>query len=231
MTGLPVAIEIPYRDPLAVFSLFSDQPYCAFLDSPEEFGRYAYIAVDPAKTFSAPHTAPENSWPHLQTSLAGCRLKTNPSLPPFQTGMVGYFGYEFGRHLERLPSPRRPGGTLPEFSVGLYDVIAAFDTTEKRGWVIASGYPETQEHRRVRYAERRACQLVDQIAKAPGNLPMPNIPGNLWRAEISRADYEAKVQRIIEYVRAGDIFQANLTQRFLNTKPAELRPFDLYRRL
>jgi len=231
MTRLPVAIEIPYCDPLAAFSLFADDPYSAFLDSPENKGRFAYIATDPVSIILPGHTAPENSWPLIEAALANFSLEPDKTLPPFQTGMVGYFGYDLGRHLERLPVPRQAGGTLPEYSVGLYDVIAAFDTVEKRGWVIASGYPEAQEHRRLVIAEQRARQLANQIALAPATLPMPTISNSLWRPELSRDGYLAKAKRILEYVRAGDIFQANLTQRFICTKPDGLRPFDLYRRL
>ena len=231
MTRLPVAIEFPYCDPLVAFTLFADDPYSAFLDSPEKKGRFAYIATSPIATISASHTASENSWPRLEAALADFALDTDHTLPPFQTGMIGYFGYGLGRHLERLPAPRQGGDRLPELTFGLYDVIAAFDTVEKRAWVISSGYPETQAKSRRVIAEQRARKLVERIALAPTELSPPPVAGALWHPEISRADYEAKAKQIIDYVRAGDIFQANLTQRFLCTKPANLKPFDVYRRL
>ncbi|MBE88238.1 MAG: aminodeoxychorismate synthase, component I [Rhodospirillaceae bacterium] len=231
MERLPVAIEIPYCDPLLAFSLFAEDPYSAFLDSPENKGRFAYIATEPTSIISACYASLDNSWPQLEAALADFKLAPDQSLPPFQTGMIGYFGYGLGRHLERLPAPQEAGDSLPEFTVGLYDVIAAFDTVERRGWVISSGYPETHEKLRRAVAEQRANKMIARIALAPATLPPPPAATALWEPELSRAHYESKVDQIIEYVRAGDIFQANLTQRFLCTKPDDLKPFDAYRRL
>ena len=231
MKRLPVAIEFPYCDPLLAFSLFAEDPYSAFLDSPENRGRFAYIATEPISIISACHTSPDNSWSQLEEALADFKLEADRSLPPFQTGMIGFFGYGLGRHLERLPAPRETGDSLPEFSVGLYDVIAAFDTVERRSWVISSGYPETHEKLRRAAAEQQAHKMVARISLAPTALPPSPTATTIWEPELSRANYESKVNQIIEYVRAGDIFQANLTQRFLCTKPDDLKPFDVYRRL
>ena len=80
--------------------------------------------------------------------------------------MIGFFGYGLGRHLERLPAPRETGDSLPEFSVGLYDVIAAFDTVERRSWVISSGYPETHEKLRRAAAEQQAHKMVANFPRS-----------------------------------------------------------------
>ncbi|MDA0656988.1 MAG: aminodeoxychorismate synthase component I, partial [Proteobacteria bacterium] len=73
--------------------------------------------------------------------------------------------------------------------------------------------------------------LANKIATGPDISAEPVIPKVRWRPEMSRSEYEEKVERTIEYIRAGDIFQANLSQRFLCARPESLHPFDLYRRL
>ena len=56
-------------------------------------------------------------------------------------------------------------------------------------------------------------------------------PGGTWTAAFNQATYSRKAETIIEYIRAGDIFQANLTQRWAATWPKMITPFDMYRRL
>jgi para-aminobenzoate synthetase component I len=238
-----VSIDIPYRDPLTAFAPFANEKFSAFLDSPNGNGRYAYIAPSPVEIISADQVTADtagdpmadNGWGALQTRLATLSADTIDTLPPFQTGIIGYFGYELGRHLERLPPPRKPGTGLPEMFCGVYDVVAAFDTISKRGWVIANGYPHLDIASRRDNAERRAQWLANKIATGPEISAEPTIAPAMstvrWRPEMSRSEYLEKVERTIEYIRAGDIFQANLTQRFLCARPKGLRPFDLYRRL
>jgi para-aminobenzoate synthetase component 1 len=236
-------IEIPYRDPLTAFAPFANEKFSAFLDSPNGNGRYAYIAPSPVEIISADQLTAEgttdptadNGWSALQALLATISADTVDTLPPFQTGIIGYFGYELGRHLERLPPPREAGIGLPEIFCGVYDVIAAFDTVSKRAWVISNGYPHSDIVSRRENTERRAQWLAKKIATGPDISVEPAIsPATSkvrWRPEMSRSEYEEKVERTIEYIRAGDIFQANLTQRFLCARPEGLHPFDLYRRL
>jgi len=79
-----------------------------------------------------------------------------------------------------------------------------------------------------------AGQRLDALAARLAATPAPpDDPGTAssWRAETPRAEYEAKVERTVDYILAGDIYQANLSQRFLSPRPAGLTPFLLYRRV
>jgi para-aminobenzoate synthetase component 1 len=147
---------------------------------------------------------------------------------PFIGGAVGFVGYDIGARLERLP-PRKTPAFPVDMAFGLYDTVAVFDRVEKTAWVISTGLPETDEARRAARAEVRAEALV----KALGPATLPMVPGptaGVWTADLSQAAYERKVEAVIAYIRAGDIFQANMTQRWIMPRPA-LRDFDLYRRL
>jgi para-aminobenzoate synthetase component 1 len=74
--------------------------------------------------------------------------------------------------------------------------------------------------------------MLTRLNGAAAVLPEPDwrVRG-AWRPEVSRARYQAMVRRAVEYIRAGDIFQANVTQRIIGRRPAGLDPFTLYRRL
>jgi para-aminobenzoate synthetase component 1 len=171
-------------------------------------------------------------------------------LPPFQGGAAGYVGYDWGMMLERVPRPRYDDLAVPDLLLGLYDWVIAWDHAAGRAWVISTGIPErgaAREHR----AARRLAFVKDRLAR-PGGLParqkdavaagapprparssaapsypVPGIPG--VRSNFTREGYLEAVARVIEYVYAGDIFQANLSQRL--EAPLVGTPLDLYRRL
>lgn len=226
----PVAKEIPYKDPVSAFQPFSGDPFAAFLDSADEGGgrgRYAYICVDPADVVShgPDGLADFDPFGKLRGLLHLARLETDPALPPFQTGLCGMLGYELGGLIERLP-PHKGGCDFPAISVGLYDTIVAFDTFEHRAWVIAAelvaGRPS---------AARRLEALASRV-NAAGPLPqLDRTPVADWHWEMDRDAYEAAVQRTIDYIYEGDIFQANITTRAVADLPRDLTPFMLYRRL
>ncbi len=212
--------SIPYCDPVAVFAAFADAPFAALLDSaaPGASARYSYIAAEPYKILgneNDPFAAIERE---LQRHAVG---KTNAPVP-FTGGAVGFLGYELGGRLERLPKPRADVLDLPQMAIGFYDTVIAFDHHERAAWIISRG-PD---------AKTRGEMFAQKLAQTPLHLPPPDwtISG-AWRAELAREEVEACIARIIDYIHAGDIFQANFTQRFCAIRPQGLDDFGLYRRL
>ena len=235
-------ISIPYRDPVAAFAAFADDPPAVFFDSADEGGgrgRYSYIAADPFRVITADikveidgHAVSGDPFGALRRELARFTIRSRPDLPPFQTGAAGFFAYELGRHLERLPAPPPNDTRFPEMAVGLYDTIAAFDIHERRAWVMAGDLAEndrTVPPRPSSKARGEAMAARIEAAGESGEIDM--VSSGCWRSEMTRRDYELAAAKVIEYILAGDIFQANLTQRFLGKIPDGLHPFTLYRRL
>jgi para-aminobenzoate synthetase component 1 len=232
---------IPYQDPVAAFAPFAGDPVAAFLDSAAEIGgrgRYSYIAADPFRVITAGGGAKIDSiatagdpFELLSREMRRYRLPAETGLPPFQTGAVGILGYELGRHLERLPKPAPNDLDFPDMVIGLYDTIASFDAKERRAWVIASDFADGGPPSRRRPAAARAAAMAERILSAPPLNDVEWTARGAWRAEIARSAYERSVAKVIDYIFAGDIFQANLSQRFLGEIPAGLHPFMLYRRL
>ncbi len=237
--------ELPFMDPVRAFAPFADDPVALLLDGnapADPRTRYAYLCVSPAKTLLAwsdrvridglpPRDSARTPFDHLAAELACFQRPSNPELPPFQGGAAGLLGYELGRHLESLPPAKADGRDLPEMAVGFYDLVVAFDLEAHRLWVISCGYPETDRDAQYQRAVARAAWLKAKLATAPP-LPEPCWQAKAqWRLEHSRQDYEDAISRVIDYIYAGDIFQANLSQRFLADKPRALSSFALYRRL
>jgi len=226
----PLARAIPFVDPTAAFAAFADDPVAALLDSAASAGgrgRHSYIAADPFRVLAwRMGEAPADPLALLADGLAASRFVADPALPPFQAGAVGFLGYELGGTLERLAPPQVQGPSLPDLFFAFYDTVAAFDLERRRAWVIAADVAAAGTRPP---AERRLEALASRLARAPAP-PDDTAGASSWRAETPRAAYEARVERTVEYIRAGDIYQANLSQRFLAARPAGLTPHLLHRR-
>ncbi|HEU5260384.1 MAG TPA: aminodeoxychorismate synthase component I [Gemmatimonadales bacterium] len=186
---------------------------------------------------------------HIRALLAAHTAEPVAGLPPFQGGAAGYVGYDWGATLERIPRTRYDDLATPDVMLGLYDWVIAWDHAAQRAWVMSTGIPEEGTARSRRAARRLAFVKGRLAARRVGgwgsnavttrppaypptrpsapSYPVPDIAG--VRSTFTRAGYLEAVARVIEYVYAGDIFQANLSQRL--QAPLAGTPFELYRRL
>jgi para-aminobenzoate synthetase component 1 len=244
MPATVLAREIAWLEPLAAFDAVRDLPWPVLLDSARadsRLGRWSYVAADPFLTLTGKEgrlTLGERSFTGdpfavLQRVLTHHRLDHDPSLPvPFQTGAIGWLGYDLCHHLEHLPRPALDDLAFPDLMLGFYDAVLAFDQLERRVWVMSSGWPEAAPLAAMNRRRARADALTARLDGAQ----VPATPAALTRdvaigANFTRPAYEAAVRRVIDYILAGDIFQANLSQRFLAELPAGETAFDLYLRL
>ncbi|MBG7609500.1 MAG: aminodeoxychorismate synthase component I [Anaerolineae bacterium] len=237
--------EISYRDPLAIFSRFAEQPYALFLDSAQitdRLGRYSFIAADPFLTMISKYgqillgreKLQGNPFKVLARQINQFAIAHRSGLPPFQTGVAGYFGYDLRHHLEELPKAHVDDMEFPDMVMGFYDVVIAFDHLMQRAWIFSSGYPESDTRSQRKRALDRIQEFEDKIDQAPVSISIPqpvNKPAIIQSNFKSRERYEDAVQQVIDYIYAGDIFQANLSQRFKAKLPSQYSPFTLYRRL
>lgn len=242
MAASPIIKPIPFCDPLSAFAPFAADTSAVFLDSAleGENGRFSYIAVDPFRSIRCtPHPwsvtidgrlIHDDPFSTVARELERFQFERPSNAPvPFLGGAAGFFGYELGGTLEKLPVPKPT--TYPwDMVVGLYDVIAAFDQKERRAWIISSGFPATDPHLRQKRAEDRAQYMLKRMGTKPISAPRPK-QAAAWRCEISQKTYEARVAQIIDATYAGDIYQANFSQRFLTDAPIDTEPFEIYRHL
>ena len=241
LTGAP--------NPQTCAGLIRRLPFPLWLDSAatgNPHARYSYVAADPsvvirgfgARTeISKPHSG-DNGWtPVDDHALAVAREVMRPfrtdqvsGLPPFQGGLAGYLGYEFAGALERVPQPHPRDRSLPDVVLALYDWVIAWDHHTSDAWIISTGVPAASSERRRR-AETR-LSLIKKLLATP-SLSQDEAAG--WAetggvvSTFSPASYRAAVTRVRDYILAGDIFQANLSQRF--AAPLPCPPFELYTQL
>ena len=235
--------EIPYVDPADLFPAFADLPHALFLDSAMQdprLGGVSYIAADPycvirtdkGRTLMDGEPVDSNPFALLKLLLEQQSLDRIPELPAFQGGAAGLFGYDLGWCLETLPEDQANDIGFADMAVGLYDLVMAFDHNSQKAWLISTGMPEEDGPKRVERATIRASRILKILKTAAGSdWPAMIMPPLVWQTSDTKAGYEAKVQKVIDYIYAGDIFQANLSQRFSADLPEGFNPLAFYRHL
>jgi para-aminobenzoate synthetase component I len=253
-------------DPAEVCSRFLDLPYLLFLDSAARQhadAQYSFLTADPVLIVRSKGATTEvrrredAAWSRLSGDALSTARSYLPAvvepvsgLPPFQGGLAGYIGYDWGAMLERLPAPRYDDLAIPDLVLGLYDWVIAWDHRIGTAWLISTGLPDTGAVRERRARERMdlvrerlggrtggSATAAGILSTTPAGLAAPSYPveGIEGAREIglcstfTHRGYLDAVARVREYIIAGDIFQANLSQRFQSAL-TEAR-FDLYRRL
>jgi para-aminobenzoate synthetase component 1 len=238
VSHLPIIKSIPYRDPVAAFAPFAAQDMAILLDSalPGAQARFSYIAIDPFRVIRcSPYPwvvtvddAPREGEPFAVLAAALARFRCPPleGPVPFLGGAVGFFSYELGGVLERLPAPKTRPYAL-DMAVGFYDTIVAFDHEAGQAWIIAHDFPQTSFVERAD-ATTRATRLEHALGET---LPPFKHVSGIWQADTTRAAQERRIADVIESINAGDIYQANMTQRFTAHVSDRIAPFDMYRHL
>ena len=273
-------------EPSEVCSRFLDLPYLLFLDSggmhrssghrlhsgpaeAQQLDQYSFLAADPAMVVRSKGARTElrrlgENWTGTAAdalSVAHGLLPPQPvapvpGLPPFQGGVAGYIGYDWGAVLEKLPAARYDDLDIPDVMLGLYDWVIAWDHHIGAAWLISTGMPEQGAAQAGRARERlelvrarlpgRDGGAVERLhrgsaegrtsaalegAGAP-SYPVEHVADADkigLRSTFTHRGYLDAVAKVREYIVAGDIFQANLSQRFQAAR-SEL-PFQLYQRL
>ncbi|KQP37793.1 aminodeoxychorismate synthase component I [Methylobacterium sp. Leaf106] len=237
--------EIPFIDPVAAAEAFSSLPGLAFLDSAmrhETLGRVSIVAADPFGRFRYANgratldgrplegrQSGETGLEALRACLAPYRLAGDEGTG-FPGGAIGYFAYDLGASLERVRPPARRAGLTDDIAFNLYDTVLSIDHDSRTCRLIATGFPELTESARADRARARLDRFAELLA-AGGTGTRTETPPLAWGSNFTRASYEAAVERVRDYIRAGDIYQANIAQRFEAALPAGYDPFSLYHRL
>ena len=256
MSDLPLVRELdPAPDPGACCAALEGWSHRLWLDSASDagrLGRYSFVMADPCAMVEATgrfvrhvthegtrEVGSQDALEVLREALGMIRTPAVPGLPPFQGGFAGYIGYEFGATLERLPPPPPDDLGIPDLALGLYDWTLAWDHALGRAWLISTGLPEQGEARGERAASRMNAVLQrldglqpegDVNADATGGAASDaRAAAGAPQSSLTRTGYLAVIERVKEHILAGDIYQANITQRF--TLPLDAPPWELYTRL
>jgi anthranilate synthase component 1 len=159
-----------------------------------------------------------------------------PGLPPLVAGAIGYFSYDMVRLIERLPKRLRDDIGLYDAVLMFYHGIIAFDHVQHRLWIVRNVHADGEGSLRTKYNTavreiRKTRELLEQTSPAelPKKKSKKRRPPLRITSNFRRDEYLQAVRKAKSYIRAGDIFQVVISQRFSAKTHAE--PFDVYREL
>ncbi|MCH2507230.1 MAG: aminodeoxychorismate synthase component I [Dehalococcoidia bacterium] len=238
-----------------LFEEFQDLPYPMLLDSSMEgasSGRFSYLTADPflvmsskgkdikLKSGSDVICMTGNPWDVLDELIKKYHIPRISGLPPFQGGILGYWGYDLVRHLESIPNKAQNDIDVPEMYLGFYDWVLSHDASSGRSFLLSTGLPDTTQIS----ALNRSSQILDRISNAKvlgmhnnGTLPSSQI--NL-ESNFTYEEYISAINKIQKYLKAGDSYQVNLSQRlsskyvgdtwqlYLSLRETNPAPFSAY---
>jgi para-aminobenzoate synthetase component I len=223
----PLHSEIVYAEPFQMARRLSGGKALTLFESAqrhEHLGRYSFLAVNPSQTlevrrgetFLDGKPRKEKPLDLLQSLLQREGRAKIAGLPPFQGGWAGYVSYEFGRQLE--PKARIPSFApiCPDMVMQRFDTAIAIDHLQERAWIIG---PDKKSIKAMEALLKQRPKPLGAASKAE------------FLATISRAQHEANVRRTVEYILAGDIFQANITQTLQAKAPKDLDCLAAYQQL
>ena len=172
----------------------------------------------------------------LDRLLAAVRVADVPGVPRFTGGALGFLGYDIVRRIESLPAPPPAALDIPDALLLFTDTVLAIDNIFGRAHAVTlvdiRDADDGELLRRYEAGVAKLDDLVRTLGERPGPAPLP-LPGAAedvaFESSYERSAFERDVDRIREYIRAGDAFQVVLSQRL--AVPAERAPFDLYRSL
>jgi len=225
---------------------------------PERLGRYSFMGSEPFLVVTSRgsdvtlirgqerEVRRGNPFDVVFGLLDTYALDPGPAPVPFVGGAVGYFGYDLCRFVEQLPSTVVDDLRIPECCFAFYDHVVAFDHMEGRAYLVVNGFPDLDEGQRLNRSRLRMAELRERYSSSPpvpgggyhaqGGRPTASPISNdvedegiALRSDFTREEYLEAVDRVREYIAAGDVFQVNLSQRFV--ADLQVSAYDLYRRL
>ncbi len=228
--------------PLSAFArLDSGAAACLFesVVGGEKVGRYSFLGADPFLRLEARGRSvrvstggeveafeSDDPLAELERRVAAYRPARLPELPPFTSGAVGYAAYDAIRYVERLPNEPADDLGLPDLDFAFYDRLVVFDNATKAIDVVVLARIDDPSPAGIAAAYAAACRRIDETIQslaAPSGWPPPADIGpreeprcltdGSARSAFSREAFEAAVDRAIEYIRAGDVFQVVLSRR------------------
>ena len=245
---IPVTLRTPadLDTPLSLYLKFADRPYTYLLESVqggERFGRYSFIGLaakkrievrgDLIRVFEEGSVVLEDDQTppldFISNYMAQFNVPDLPELPRSCGGLVGSFGYDTVRYVEKKLAASAKKDTLgtPDISLMLSDEIAIVDNLA--GTLTLVIYADATQPDAWTAAQERLRNLLGELRKP---LCIPQEVGGVAAAPVSEfgeAEFKAAVRRAKQYIVDGDIMQVVLSQRM--SKPFTATPLSLYRSL
>src|SRR5256885_3308240 len=235
--------------PVSAFKKFSRSAFSFLFESTEKndlSGRFSFVGFDPRmvirsygreihivrKGIGERFSTTTDPLDEVRRVMARYQFVSHPELPRFAGGAVGFLGYEAIRFFEpKVPAAREDDLQLPEMLFMLTGNVLIFDHRLRSLKIVVNAFLDGGSPEKVYARAVESVQSITQQLTDPIDLPLVPIVEDEKqpppRSNLPRGEFEHAVERAKEYIRAGDIFQVVLSQRF--ESPFDGEPLDFYR--
>ncbi|MBI4355741.1 MAG: anthranilate synthase component I [Candidatus Omnitrophica bacterium] len=257
-TIVPVWGELlaDFDTPVSAFLKLDDGRYSFLLESvegEEKVARFSFLGSRPRLLFASRgrnieiverlgerrsvlkrYRTEQDPLIELERLMRGLTVSPTPDLPRFTGGLVGYLGYNVVRFLERLPAHQVDHLDAPDIMMMLADSMVIIDHAQHTMRLVVNAFTkdasvEALYRRCVTRIHAMAAQLEKPLPRRRLQRSSRHRAAQRIRSNLTKAEFSRMVRRAKEYIRAGDIIQTVLSQRFERRLHSE--PFDLYRSL
>jgi anthranilate synthase component 1 len=200
----------------------------------QKLARYSFIGTEPYRDLTVKSTDQTDPLDIISKELRKYQVVPLEGLPRFAGGAVGYLSYETVKRFEKLPSPAKDSLNLPEARFMFVDTMLVFDHVTHKIKVLSHIKLNGDLEKEYQKAVSKIDDLISRLQQpysvkkaAPGKVG-PKSASKLT-SNTSRKAFEANVQKIKEYITAGEAIQVVYSQRL--SRPTDLPPFEIYRAL
>jgi anthranilate synthase component 1 len=234
---VPVYREViaDLETPVSAYLKVARGPYSFLLESVEggeRLARYSFIGTEPYRVVET-HEGDGDPLVEIERELRRFEPARVEGLPRFHGGAVGYLAYEVARYYERLPMPEADPQRFPESVFLFTDTLLVFDHLQHTIKVVSHARLDGDVEAAYRQATWKIEELVERLAKPLASLPYASAGGEGGTSEAvsntTREQFVDRVERAKEYIRKGDTYQIQVSQRF--QRDTQAHPFEVYRAL
>ncbi|WP_428036899.1 anthranilate synthase component I [Amphritea sp.] len=250
---IPVVREVlaDLDTPLSTYMKLANQPYSYLLESVEggeKWGRYSIIGL-PCRTVLkvfghsvriesdgevVEQSEVDDPLAFVEQFQARYRVAEWPGLPRFNGGLVGYFGYDCVRYVEKRLADSTPEDVIgtPDILLMVSDEVVVFDNLS--GKLILISHADPAEEDALSQAQLRLDELVTRLRFSVPHQETQaaerrQVSESEFKSSFGEQQFKDSVERIKEYILSGDVMQTVISQRM--TIPFTSSPLDLYRAL
>jgi para-aminobenzoate synthetase component 1 len=219
-------------DAFDIYSLFKEDKTVTLLDSgmgAENLGRYSFLGLNPFTTFKYENSVcfinkkKFNGEPFYELSklISKYKIENNTELP-YVAGAMGYFSYDIGRTIEELPKMTVEEVKVPDCYFYFYDNAVIVDNLKKKTYITSLGI--------LKVPKASINEIKSKISKGHKvQYREVNESGTEFTSNFRKNQYIDTVEKVRQYIRSGDVYITNLTQRFCSKTTKA--PYDIYKDL
>ncbi|MBU1631317.1 MAG: chorismate-binding protein, partial [Candidatus Omnitrophica bacterium] len=236
--------------PVSAFIKLSKKSKYSFLlesvEGGENIGRYSFLGIDPYLTFQSKNNKYQtvsinrkkqgltnDPLTELKSIMKGFKSIQLQGLPRFTGGAVGYISYPMIRFWEKIPQTKNDDLQIPDMFFLITQIVVVFDHVTHKMKVICNTFVDNTDKKFLNQLYDKTTKKIDavieklQTESAAVKQKNKNKKSSGWKSNFTLKNFIKAVDKAKEYIKAGDILQVVLSQRW--AKKTTVEPINIYR--